>query len=180
MIAYNLRGETIISPLSSVLMIHPGEVHSAKLLPGNTWGDLRTLLIPAETFHLLQESAMESVSPPSSFPPAVRPAYPCLSGTTSYCQGARDLLQAGQKPVEVALATGCADQAHFTRMVRRTVGVAPSFYLRSKFIQDTLPHRLNIARLVHDLWPHVEILDGDTELFPGVRRVVMPGHTPGH
>lgn len=40
--------------------------------------------------------------------------------------------------------------------------------------------RLNVARLIHDLWPRVEILDGDTDLFPGIRCVVMPGHTPGH
>ncbi|MBV9744693.1 MAG: N-acyl homoserine lactonase family protein [Acidobacteriia bacterium] len=40
--------------------------------------------------------------------------------------------------------------------------------------------RLNVARLVHDLWNRVEILDGNTELFPGVRCVMMPGHTPGH
>jgi glyoxylase-like metal-dependent hydrolase (beta-lactamase superfamily II) len=40
--------------------------------------------------------------------------------------------------------------------------------------------RLNVARLVHELWNQVEILDGDTELLPGIRCVVMPGHTPGH
>lgn len=40
--------------------------------------------------------------------------------------------------------------------------------------------RLNVARLVHELWNQVEILDGDTELLPGIRCVMMPGHTPGH
>jgi len=40
--------------------------------------------------------------------------------------------------------------------------------------------RLNVARLIHDLWNRVELLDGDAELFPGVRCVMMPGHTPGH
>lgn len=40
--------------------------------------------------------------------------------------------------------------------------------------------RLNIARLIDELWPRVEVLDGDAELFRGVRCVVMPGHTPGH
>ena len=40
--------------------------------------------------------------------------------------------------------------------------------------------RLNISRLVHDLWNRVEILDGDTELFSGIRCVMMPGQTPGH
>ena len=40
--------------------------------------------------------------------------------------------------------------------------------------------RLNVARLIDELWPRVEVLDGDCELFPGIRAVTMPGHTPGH
>lgn len=40
--------------------------------------------------------------------------------------------------------------------------------------------RLNVARLVHDLWPRVEVLDGEAEVAPGIRCVPMPGHTPGH
>lgn len=40
--------------------------------------------------------------------------------------------------------------------------------------------RLNVARLVHDLWNRVEILEGDVEPFAGIRCVPMPGHTPGH
>jgi len=40
--------------------------------------------------------------------------------------------------------------------------------------------RLDVARLVHDHWPRVEVLDGETEITPGVRCVPMPGHTPGH
>jgi N-acyl homoserine lactone hydrolase len=40
--------------------------------------------------------------------------------------------------------------------------------------------RLNVARLVNDLWNRVEILDGEMEPFPGIRCVPMPGHTPGH
>jgi glyoxylase-like metal-dependent hydrolase (beta-lactamase superfamily II) len=40
--------------------------------------------------------------------------------------------------------------------------------------------RLNVARLVNDLWNRVEILDGDMEPFAGIRCVPMPGHTPGH
>lgn len=40
--------------------------------------------------------------------------------------------------------------------------------------------RLNVARLVNDLWNRIEILDGDMEPFAGIRCVPMPGHTPGH
>lgn len=40
--------------------------------------------------------------------------------------------------------------------------------------------RLNVARLVHDHWSRVDVLDGETEIAPGLRCVPMPGHTPGH
>ena len=29
--------------------------------------------------------------------------------------------------------------------------------------------RLNIARIINDFWTRVEVLDGDAELFPGIR-----------
>ena len=40
--------------------------------------------------------------------------------------------------------------------------------------------RLNVARLVHDHWSRVDVLDGEVDIVPGVRCVPMPGHTPGH
>ncbi len=40
--------------------------------------------------------------------------------------------------------------------------------------------RLDIARLVNDLWNQVELLDGDAEILPGIRTVVTGGHTPAH
>ncbi len=40
--------------------------------------------------------------------------------------------------------------------------------------------RLNVARLVHDHWARVDVLDGEMEVAPDVRCVPMPGHTPGH
>lgn len=40
--------------------------------------------------------------------------------------------------------------------------------------------RLNVARLVHDHWSRVEVLDGEAAIAPGLRCVPMPGHTPGH
>jgi AraC-like DNA-binding protein len=41
---------------------------------------------------------------------------------------ARRLLDAGLRPAEVAARTGFADQAHFTRHFKRTVGVPPGAY----------------------------------------------------
>ena len=40
--------------------------------------------------------------------------------------------------------------------------------------------RVNVARLIDPLWKQVDILDGEGELFPGIRAVAMPGHTPAH
>ncbi len=40
--------------------------------------------------------------------------------------------------------------------------------------------RVNVARLIDPLWQQVEILDGEAELFPGIRAVHLPGHTPAH
>ena len=40
--------------------------------------------------------------------------------------------------------------------------------------------RLNIARLVDELWDRLEILDEDGEVFDGLHAKLMPGHTPAH
>ena len=40
--------------------------------------------------------------------------------------------------------------------------------------------RTDIAALVGPLWERVELLDGEQELFYGVRTVHTGGHTPGH
>ncbi len=40
--------------------------------------------------------------------------------------------------------------------------------------------RQDIARLVGELWPRVDLLEGDRELFAGIRTVVTRGHTPAH
>jgi AraC-like DNA-binding protein len=51
LISYALRGETHLSPLSSVFVIGPEVVHSASVEKRQvSWGDLRTLLIPPESF----------------------------------------------------------------------------------------------------------------------------------
>jgi len=51
---------------------------------------------------------------------------------------------------------------------------APDMYPRPFY------DRLNVARLIDELGARVDILDGDTEIVPGVRAVVQPGHTPAH
>lgn len=40
--------------------------------------------------------------------------------------------------------------------------------------------RQDIAKLVGVLWDRVELLDEDSELFPGIRTVTTRGHTPAH
>jgi AraC-like DNA-binding protein len=41
------------------------------------------------------------------------------------------LLRAGWPPAEIAAAVGFADQAHFTRLFRRTMGMPPGAYRRA-------------------------------------------------
>jgi len=40
--------------------------------------------------------------------------------------------------------------------------------------------RQDIAKLVSTLWDHVDLLDEESELFPGIRTVFTGGHTPAH
>lgn len=40
--------------------------------------------------------------------------------------------------------------------------------------------RQDIATLVGKLWDRVEVMDGERELFPGIRTVFTGGHTPAH
>lgn len=40
--------------------------------------------------------------------------------------------------------------------------------------------RVNVVRLVGELWSRVDLLDGPGEILPGVRAVFAPGHTPAH
>jgi glyoxylase-like metal-dependent hydrolase (beta-lactamase superfamily II) len=40
--------------------------------------------------------------------------------------------------------------------------------------------RIDVASLVGELWGRVELLDGEGQLFDGIRTVHTGGHTPGH
>jgi glyoxylase-like metal-dependent hydrolase (beta-lactamase superfamily II) len=40
--------------------------------------------------------------------------------------------------------------------------------------------RVDVGTIIGRLWDRVELLDGEGELFPGVRTVHTGGHTPGH
>ncbi len=40
--------------------------------------------------------------------------------------------------------------------------------------------RVDIARLRNDLFDRIDFIDEDLELFPGIRTVHAPGHTPAH
>jgi N-acyl homoserine lactone hydrolase len=93
----------------------------------------------------------------------------------------------GLKPVDIGLLIHThvhmdhAGQDHLLPSARILVQRAE---LQNAAAPDIYPvpfyDRLNVARLVHDHWNRVEILDGDTEVAPGIRCVMMPGHTPGH
>ncbi len=40
--------------------------------------------------------------------------------------------------------------------------------------------RVDIAKLVGPLWNRIDFLDGESELFPGIRTVITGGHSPAH
>jgi glyoxylase-like metal-dependent hydrolase (beta-lactamase superfamily II) len=40
--------------------------------------------------------------------------------------------------------------------------------------------RVDISTLIGPLWERIELLDGEAELFPGIRTVLTGGHTPAH
>ncbi|SRR5579883_3027248 len=40
--------------------------------------------------------------------------------------------------------------------------------------------RIDIAKLIDPLWSQIELLDGESELFPGIRTVHTGGHSPAH
>jgi AraC-like DNA-binding protein len=71
-------------------------------------------------FHLTRVFRRNTGLPPHAFLLQIRLAR------------ARTLLRAGMDPSAVAAETGFADQSHFTRHFRRTFGITPGLYRRSK------------------------------------------------
>jgi AraC-like DNA-binding protein len=56
-IRYGMRGQSMICPTGAVVLIPPGEVHTAAVVPSaGMWGDLRTFLVPEISFASLGES----------------------------------------------------------------------------------------------------------------------------
>ncbi|MCW5854064.1 MAG: N-acyl homoserine lactonase family protein [Anaerolineae bacterium] len=52
-------------------------------------------------------------------------------------------------------------------------------YAGAPLFPESFYDRVDIAKIVGPLWSQVQQLDGDTELFPGIRTVVVGGHAPG-
>jgi len=51
-------------------------------------------------------------------------------------------------------------------------------YAAAPLFPEPFYDRVDISKLVGPLWDKVELLDGDSELFPGIRSVVVGGHAP--
>lgn len=106
--------------------------------------------------------------------------------------------QAGDQTIEANLArygleVGDVGKVVFTHLHIDHTGVADSFADARLFVQrselqyaaaplfpDWFFHRGDIAKFVEPLWDQLELLDGDTEVVPGVRTVVTGGHSAGH
>lgn len=91
------------------------------------------------------------------------------------------------------LEPGDIGKVVFTHLHADHTGVADKFpnaqlliqreelrYAAAPLWPDYLFDRIDIGKLVDPLWSQVELLDGDTEIAPGVRAVVTGGHTPAH
>jgi AraC-like DNA-binding protein len=82
---------------------------------------------------VVSSAELEVVSGLSRY--ALARQFRAVYGTSPYryslvrrLDSARRQLRAGQRLVDVALAAGFADQAHFTRMFKATYGLAPGRY----------------------------------------------------
>lgn len=97
------------------------EAHYAEAISLNQLAQMASL----SPYHLTRLFSKQWGIPPHAYLESVR------------IRQARRLLALGQPIVEVALATGFADQSHFTHRFRRSVGVPPGEYVKdSKITTD--------------------------------------------
>ena len=83
-------------------------------------------LVSISPYHLARLFTFQMGIPPHAYLESVR------------IRQARRLLALGRPILEVALATGFADQSHFTRRFKRTVGVPPGDFVKHrKIVQDS-------------------------------------------
>jgi glyoxylase-like metal-dependent hydrolase (beta-lactamase superfamily II) len=73
--------------------------------------------------------------------------------------------------------TGLDDQLPAARIL---VQRAELQYAAAPLFPFPFYDRVDIPKLVGPLWNRIEILDGEGELFPGIRTVLTGGHTPAH
>jgi len=97
------------------------------------------------------------------------------------------LAKHGLKPEDIGLLVHThvhMDHAGQDHLVPNARILAQRRELQNAAAPDMYPapfyDRLNVARLVHEHWPRVDLLDGEAEIAPGIRCVPMPGHTPAH
>jgi AraC-like DNA-binding protein len=99
-------------------------VRSARAYLAERWADRVSLAELATVsglsrFELVRRFRADTGMPPHAFQIDLRIGH------------ARRMLAAGQPPAAVAASCGFADQAHFTRTFRRSVGVTPARFARA-------------------------------------------------
>jgi N-acyl homoserine lactone hydrolase len=99
---------------------------------------------------------------------------------------APQLARHGVEPADVGLVvfthlhadhTGHADWFPNARLLVQRTELQ---YAAAPLWPDYMYDRTDVAKVVGSLWGQVELLDGDTEIAPGVRCVLTGGHSPGH
>jgi N-acyl homoserine lactone hydrolase len=81
-------------------------------------------------------------------------------------------------------AGGCSQLPAARFVVQRTELMAAAAPMGPRGLEigsrDLFYDRMDVAELVDPLWDRVELIEGDVELFPGIRLVIYPdSHTPG-
>jgi glyoxylase-like metal-dependent hydrolase (beta-lactamase superfamily II) len=73
--------------------------------------------------------------------------------------------------------TGLDDQVPNARILLQRAELQ---YAAAPLFPHPFFDRVDITKLVGPLWNRIELLDGERELFPGIRAVVTGGHSPAH
>lgn len=158
--SFRLRGERVVAPAGSVVVVPPGEIHTGEAADAQGWAyrvlylraswleeggavDFREGSLPDPVLAALVRRAQVAMTDPQA-PALARETLlrRALTHLTQHHSGARTALHANVPDAvrearalldahpEAPVRAGFADQAHLTRVFKRVVGVPPGSYRR--------------------------------------------------
>jgi len=178
-----------ISSATATVTVHPlllGEVEVDHSFVGWATDPGRRLWIPTTAYLLLGADAPILVDASFRDPVAFTAASGVAARRTREQELEAQLAQHGLEPGDVGYIlhthlhhdhTGLDARLPEARILvqRRELQYAAAPLFPVAFFDRT-----DIAALIGPLWERVELLDGEQQLFDGVRTVHTGGHTPGH